>query len=58
MVNITHNVEKDTLVIRVDLTQTHGQSKSGKTITVATTNGFQPIIGKERMMFSLNVNKK
>lgn len=40
MINTAMEIEgKTTLVIKVDLSQEHGRSKSGKTITVASTSG-------------------
>lgn len=40
MLNTTMAIEgKTTLVIKVDLSEEHGRSKSGKTITVASTSG-------------------
>ena len=53
-VNYTVNGTK--LVIEVDLTGNFGLSSSGKTITVASTNGFAKLPGG--LMFSVNVNKK
>ena len=40
MTNVKFEVKDNELVIKVDLTQDHGKSKSGKTSTVATTHGF------------------
>jgi len=59
MTNIKFEVKDNELVIRVDLKQDHGKSKSGKTSTVATTHGFQHFedVGV-KFMVSVNVNKK
>jgi len=47
------------LVITVDLQRRLGVSKTGKTITVATTRGFQSAISNGRnYLVSLNVNVK
>ena len=39
MKNVEMNVEGETLTIKVDLSKDFGQSKSGKTIIVASTEG-------------------
>ena len=40
MLNTTMSIEnKKTLVIKVDLSEEHGRSKSGKTISIASTQG-------------------
>ena len=45
MVNVQTQTSKDgnTLTITVDLRQTHGLSKSGKTMTIGSTKGNQGI---------------
>jgi len=59
MTNVKITTEGDKLILVVDLSETHGKSKSGKTEVVATTHGFvweahdSEIIG-----ISLNVNRK
>ena len=53
--------EKKTLVIRVDLTHEIGPSGSGKSISVATTGGNQPLIGvggEAQFYLGMNVYKR
>jgi hypothetical protein len=58
MKNVTHLIEDDTLVIRVDLKADYGRSKSGKTSVIASTQGFVHLGGElEGVMFSINVNR-
>ena len=42
MQNATMKVEGSTLTITIDLDQENGRSKSGKTISVASTKGNRP----------------
>jgi hypothetical protein len=56
MNNVDFDIADDILTIKVDLTQTNGRSKTGKTLTVASTGGFVKIEDGEAM-FSLNVNR-
>jgi hypothetical protein len=42
----------------VDLTKDFGPSSSGKTIIIASTEGNQPIPGREEAKIGLNVYKK
>lgn len=61
MTNVETKVEGKILVIRVDLSKEFGYSKTGKSITVATTSGFRPVPSNGEasdIAFSLNVNKK
>ena len=39
MENIKMSVEKDILTIKIDLSKKQGESKSGKSIVIATTGG-------------------
>jgi len=50
------HVEGDVLVIRVDLTQEHGPSSSGKTIIIASTEGNVDVPGHDAKV-GLNVYK-
>ncbi len=54
MKNVEMIVEGDTLVIKVDLTKDFGQSKSGKTIIVASTEGNANVPGRKEKI-GLNV---
>lgn len=52
--NVQYEVKDGKLVIVVDLSQTFGRSKSGKTTIVATTSGGQRVPGTE-VTVGLNV---
>lgn len=56
-VDIKVDEKKKTLTITVDLTQRHGPSASGKTITIASTEGNQKI-GYGDIAVGLNVYTK
>lgn len=56
MQNVKYEVKEDKLIIEVDLTQEFGLSKSGKTITIASTRGNQKIEGTDAII-GLNVYK-
>lgn len=53
--NIETKVEKNILVIKVDLSKDFGLSKSGKNKVIATTEGNTSVPGKEEIKFGLNV---
>ena len=53
--NIQGEVKGDKLRLTIDLTQEHGQSKSGKTITIASTRGNKEIV--DGFFVGLNVYK-
>lgn len=58
-VNVGYEVKGKTLTITVDLSKTNGKSKSGKTVTIASTRGntkIQDDKGNE-VIFGLNVYK-
>jgi hypothetical protein len=58
--NVSYEVTaKNQLVITVDLGKVHGTSKSGKTETIATTQGNSKILDKNEneVIFGLNVYK-
>lgn len=58
--NVKYEVTKDNkLVITVDLSKTHGPSKSGKTVTIASSQGNTKALDKEEdeFIFGLNVYK-
>jgi hypothetical protein len=58
--NVEMSVKDKTLILKVDLTQEHGRSTTGKTIVVGTTHGFKTVSNGngEDVMVSLNVNKR
>ncbi len=57
MKNIQMTVEGNKLVITVDLNQEFGLSSSGKSITIASTEGNISIPGREDVKVGLNVYK-
>lgn len=57
MKNVQLTVEGDKLVIIVDLNQEFGLSSSGKSITVASTEGNISIPGREEIKVGLNIYK-
>ncbi|GLI45682.1 hypothetical protein [Methanoculleus bourgensis] len=58
MKNVDMQLDGDTLVIRVDLTKDFGESKSGKSITIASTEGNVAVPGHEAIKIGLNVYRK
>ena len=56
MQNVKWEVKDNKLIIEIDLTMEFGGSKSGKTITIATTRGNQKIEGTNAII-GLNVYK-
>lgn len=56
MQNVKWEIKEDKLIIEIDLTQDFGPSKSGKTITIASTRGNQKIEGTNAVI-GLNVYK-
>jgi hypothetical protein len=57
MKNIQINVEGKKLTIVVDLDQEFGLSSSGKSVTVASTEGNVSVPGHEEIKIGLNVYK-
>jgi hypothetical protein len=55
--NIQMTVEGNKLVITVDLNQEFGLSSSGKSITIASTEGNISVPGREDVKVGLNVYK-
>lgn len=51
--NIVSSIENDVLYLAIDLKQTQGPSKSGKSELIATTSGIQGVPGTE---FKLGLN--
>ena len=56
MQNVKYEVKDNKLIIEIDLTKEFGPSKSGKTITIASTRGNQKIEGTD-VVIGLNVYK-
>ena len=57
MKNVKLHVEGSTLTMTVDLSQEHGPSSSGKSITVASTEGSISVPGYEDIKVGLNIYK-
>ncbi len=53
--NIEMSVEGNKLIIMVDLNQEFGLSSSGKSITVASTEGNVSVPGREEVKIGLNI---
>ncbi|MDP3104359.1 MAG: hypothetical protein Q8M95_07110 [Candidatus Methanoperedens sp.] len=58
MKNVEMSIEGNILTIKVDLSKDFGPSASGKTIIIASSEGNQPVPGKEAIKIGLNVYKK
>ena len=58
MENVKTKINGHELTITVDLTHIGNASKSGKTVRIASTEGFVSIPEHEGIMLSLNVNKR
>ena len=56
MQNVEWGVKDGKLIIEIDLTKEFGLSKSGKTVTIASTRGNQKIEGTDAVI-GLNVYK-
>lgn len=56
MQNVKWEVKDNKLIIEIDLKMAFGLSKSGKTITIASTRGNQKIEGTDAVI-GLNVYK-
>jgi hypothetical protein len=56
--NVEMNVEGNTLIIKVDLSQEFGPSSSGKTIIIASTEGNVSVPGMEDKKIGLNIYRK
>jgi hypothetical protein len=57
MKNVEMKIEKDKLVITVDLTKSFGRSKSGKTEIIATTEGNVSVEQRPEIKVGLNIYK-
>lgn len=59
MTNIKTEIKDNLLIITINLNETHGPSKSGKTEIVASTHGFTYVSYKKvDIGLSVNVCKK
>ena len=57
MKNVEMKVEGNKLIIVVDLTQEFGLSSSGKSMTIASTEGNVSVPGREEVKIGLNIYK-
>lgn len=55
MHNVSMKVEKDELVIRIDLTEEGTRSSSGKSFLIASTGGSAPAPGRPDVKVGINV---
>ena len=56
MENVKWEIKDNKLIIEIDLTKEFGLSKSGKTVTIASTRGNKKIEGTDAVI-GLNVYK-
>jgi len=56
MQNVEWEIKGDKLIIAIDLTKDFGPSKSGKTITIASTRDNQKVEGTD-VIIGMNVYK-
>ena len=54
MKNVEMTIEGETLIIKVDLSKDFGPSKSGKTIIVASTEGYVSVLKRDEKL-GLNI---
>jgi hypothetical protein len=54
MQNIDMTVDKYILTIKIDLSQRHGESASGKTIIIASTSGNIAVPGNKEIKIGIN----
>ena len=57
MTNIVARVEGTKLILEVDLSQEHGRSKTGKSVTIASTGGNVSVPGHEEVKMGINIYK-
>ena len=57
MENVKMEVVQNELVIRINLLETCGQSKSGKSMVIGTTSGNADVPGKPGMKIGVNCYK-
>jgi hypothetical protein len=58
MKNVDMKLNGEKLVITVDITKDFGPSKSGKSITIASTEGNISLPGHEDIKIGLNIYRK
>lgn len=57
MKNVEYKIVKNILTITVDLSKEFGQSRSGKSTTVASSEGNQVLEGSNNIKMGLNIYK-
>lgn len=57
MKNVEYKIVKNVLTITVDLSKEFGQSRSGKSTTVASSEGNQVLEGSNNIKMGLNIYK-
>jgi len=55
MKNVAVQIKNNKLVLKIDLSKSHGTSKSGKSNVIATTEGNIEVTGHQDVKFGLNV---
>ena len=58
MKNVDMSVNGNTLTIKVDLSKDFGETKSGKSISIASTDGNVSIPGNDEIKIGVNVYRK
>jgi len=58
MKNVEMSIEGTTLTIKVDISKDYGESKSGKSFTIASTEGNISIPDNEDIKIGLNIYRK
>ncbi|MBQ3719336.1 MAG: hypothetical protein II893_08125 [Methanomicrobium sp.] len=58
MKNVDMSVNGNTLTIKVDLSKDFGETKSGKSISIASTDGNVSVPGNDDIKIGLNVYRK
>ncbi|ADN37418.1 conserved hypothetical protein [Methanolacinia petrolearia DSM 11571] len=58
MKNVDMKLEGNILTIKVDISKDFGESKSGKSITIASTEGNVSIPDNEEIKIGLNIYRK
>ena len=56
MKGINQRIEGDKLILEIDLTQNFGESSTGRSITIASTEGFQKLEERPGVSFSAHVS--
>ncbi len=57
MQNIETSIDGNKLTLVIDLSKELGTTKSGKSITIASSGGGVPVPGQENVKLNLNVYK-